>query len=40
MINVLYKLINALKTIAINLNVLNFKITLHTLKKREAYANV
>ncbi len=40
MINVFFKLINVLKIIAINLNVFNFKITLYTLKEREAYVNV
>ena len=40
MINVLSESTDALKTIIINLNVLNSKITSHTLNKREVYANV
>ncbi len=40
MINVSSESTDALKTIIINLNVLNSKITSHTLNKREVYANV
>ncbi len=39
MINVLFKLINTLKIIAINLNTL-FKITLQTSDEREIHTNI
>ena len=40
MINISSESIDALKTIVINLNALNFKITSHTSDEREAYANI
>lgn len=40
MIDVLSESIDALKTIAINLNALNSKITSHTLDERKAHMNV
>ncbi len=40
MINVSFESTDVLKTIVINLNALNFKITLHTSDKHKAYVNV
>jgi len=40
MIDVSSESTDALKTIAINLNVLNSKITSHTSNEREAHANI
>jgi len=40
MINVLSELTDALKTIVINLNALNSKITLHTSDERKTHVNV
>jgi len=40
MINVSSESIDALKTIAINLNALNSKITSHTSNERKAYMNI
>lgn len=40
MIDVSFESIDALKTIMINLNILNFKITLHILNECKVHANV
>jgi len=40
MIDISFESTDALKIIMINLNVLNSKITSHTLNEREAYMNV